>query len=89
LYKFLVHVVISEANAIRRFSRGTLPSPSRCPGNIEESKEGYDGKRNFAVAAGRADPGDHSAVAVFRPLDSGSRMTHSETRFTLFRIMHW
>src|ERR1700760_2721074 len=29
---------------------------------------GENGKRNFALAARRADPGDHPAVAVLRPL---------------------
>jgi hypothetical protein len=31
-------------------------------------EENAMGRGNLAVAAGRADPGDHSVVAVLRPL---------------------
>jgi hypothetical protein len=34
----------------------------------EESTGGEDGKRHSALAAGRADTGDYSVVAVLRPL---------------------
>jgi hypothetical protein len=34
----------------------------------EESTGGEDGKRHSALAAGRADTGDYSVVAVVRPL---------------------
>jgi hypothetical protein len=50
---------------------------------------GDDGKRNFALAAGRADTGDHSIVVVLRPVTAriveviGLRAVFGEARFCL------
>jgi hypothetical protein len=39
---------------------------------------GEHGTRNPALAAGRADPGDYSVVAVLRPLTSGDRVAANQ-----------
>ena len=49
-------------------SPGFSPEPAVARSLREEFDGGDDGTRNFALAAGRADTGDHSAVAVLRPL---------------------
>jgi hypothetical protein len=51
-----------------RVACGNLTSPVAFSSSVEELKEAKHGTRNSALAIGRADTGDHSAVAVLRPL---------------------
>ena len=58
------------APLLMRFSitaEGTSPSLTRSL-IVEEFMEAKNGTRTSALARGRADTGDHSAVAVLRPL---------------------
>jgi hypothetical protein len=55
----------------------------------EKSRRLEDGKRTSALVTWRADPGDHIAVAVFRPLSAqilaGTKGSASRGAFFAFR----